>query len=748
MRTDSPAAPAAWRLLLALGVAVALCAVVAWGLIVPGPFDWALHDARAYQGGIEVAALLLALAALQALPAPRWRLAACLLLAALYLRRHAVDLPLLLCLGYLEFTLALGAALGRCAGVGTPARSEDYLRAFLLGLAGWSVAAWTLSTFGYGTPAALRLLCLALLPFALWARARPLSLHLYRRGTEASWPQRAALALLAGWGLVLFARTNTVFSFDALWYGYRAEYVLSADGSVFAPLGLVSPVYYFPKLYEVYLLPLAALGDTSVLSGMTVLLAGLLALAAVRLLQRLGVTALAPRIALSALVLTLPAIANPALEPKPDIVCALFLLLAWLHGSDWLQRRDTASLAWLLASAALALSCKLIAVPYLGVLLPALLAGLLLMRRTSTAAGLDAASGGLPALSSQSDAARAVTRAALLALALAVLAAGFVAARTWLLAGVPTVGPDPLFKLWNLLGLQLREPAGTLSWALPQQWLDIPALCLDWLLRPQRMEHIMISWTGNVWLWLPLAAGLLGTAAAPAAPAASEHRWAALALIAAGLILALAFGHHSRGGDGNYFIAALIAALVLGLALAWRRCLAPAARQALLAGVLLFAGFQAVYAFLSAGWAPGTRPLDLVFDRSPRDAHKLARGIVEHAGLGPVDDYLKAQPQVARVVGCAPFEAAMRLRARFEEVQSIAQSRPEYTASLAALQGYQRRFGIPYLLLPRPEPGSPAAGQLLHGCTPLDTAPPGTEIVVQTERFLLLRLQPDAAPSG
>lgn len=730
---DSASAPPAWRLAAALAVAVVFCAVVAWGLIVPGPFDWALHDARAYQGGIEVAALLLGLAALQGLPAPRWRLGACLLLAALYLRRHAVDLPLLLCLGYLEFTLALGAALGRCAGVARPAGTPDYLRSFVLGLAGWSVAAWALSACGYGTPTALRLLSVALLPFALWARARPLSLQLYARSRELPWLQRAALALLAGWMLVLFARTNTVFSFDALWYGYRAQYVLSADGSAFAPLGLVSPVYYFPKLYEVYLLPLSALGDTSVLSGMSVLLAGLLALAADQLLQRIGVSAITPRLALAALVLTLPAIANPALEPKPDIVCALFLLLCWLYGGDWLQRRDAASLAWLLACVLLAFSCKLIAVPFLGLLLPALLAGLALRR--------------WPAAAVARDADGAALRCAVLAATLAVLAAAFVVARTWLLAGVPTIGPDPLFKVWNLLGLELREPVGTLSWALPQQWQDLPWLALDWLLRPQRLDHIVISWTGNVWLWLPLAAALLQPAATAAPATARAHRYAALALIAAGLILALAFGHHTRGGDGNYFIAALVPALALGLAYAWRRCAAASrARQALLAGCAVFAGFQAVYAFVSAGWAPGTRPLDLVLDRSPRDAHKLARAIVVQAGLGPVDDYLNMQPGVARVVGCAPFEAAMRLQARFEDIPSIAQSRPEYTVDLAALQHYMQRFGIAYLLLPRPEAGSPAAGQLLYGCTPHDAPPPGTERVVETDRFQLLRVRPALAP--
>lgn len=719
------------RALLLLVAALALCAVVAWGLIVPGPFDWAISQPQSWQGGAEAALLLAGLALLQRVSAVRWRLLGTLLLAEFYLRRHAVDAPALLCVLYLEFTLALGAAVMRLCGGGRPRQGEDYLRAFVLGVSAWSMLAWLASALGWGTPVALRLVTLAMLPLACWARARPLSLHLLQRSRAWSLRDRVLLALLAGWVLVLFARANYVFSFDGLWYGFRPEYVLTADGSVFAPLGLVSPVHYFPKLYEVYLLPLSGLGDASVVSGMTILLLVLTALAGVRLLARCGVTSTTAQLLLAALVFTLPAIANPALEPKPDIACALFLLLAWLFAGDWLKSRRFEHAAWFLAAAMLAGSSKLIAVPYLGLLV----IGIALTAMTLRSGPSDA------------TAAPAQNRLAIAALLLALTVAAFVAARTWLLAGVPTVGPDPLYKIWTLFGMALREPAGTLTWAMPQDWATVPGLVVDWLLRPERMEHIAISWTGNVWLWLPLAALLLRARAVAADGATTTHRRLAWFLILAGIVIAVGWSHHTRGSDGNYFIAALVPALVLCVAFAWRQLHhEPQSRRFWLAGALLFCGFQAAYAFISASWTPGTRAFDLVLDRSPRDARKIAEGILAHAGLAEIGAWLRAQPGVARVVGCAPFDAATRLPARFEDFPTMAQSRPEYVADLDAALRYMRRFSIRYLLLPKPTPGSDAASQLIHGCTPHSTPPRGTRRVLENERYLLL--EPVVPDSG
>lgn len=715
--------------------AAAFCGIVAWHLIVPGPFDWHLSIAPTWQGGLEALALIAGLAGAQFVASARARVTLSVLLAALYLRRHAVDLPLLVDALYLEITVALGALALRAGGAGKPRDSEGYLRAFALGVAGWSLCAWIASAFGMGTTKELRWLTLLLALAVPLARAQPLVAYAARAAGALSRGNRAIAAALAGWLCVLFARTNVVVGFDPLWYGLRGEYVLTGDVSAYQSLGLVSPVHYFPKMYELYLQPLSGLGDFSPINGMTIAVGALLGLAAARLLARCGIDDARAQLLAAAVCLTLPAIANPMLEPKPDVIACLFLVLAALAAIDWLRTRQWPALAWLAAYGVLATQSKLTAIPFLGLLVVATLAHAWLRRAKPIA------SASQPALP---------PRAALIALVLSLAVAAFVTARTLLLAGMPTIGPDPLFRLWQTLGFTLREPVGTLQWNWPQDWATVPALVVDWLFRPERLEHIIISWTGNVWLWLPLAAFALGRRYGSTAPLPADARTPAVALMLAGAIVATAWRYSARGGDGNYFIAAIVPAVVVGIAYLWPRV----ARHATLRGgatvaLLTFALFQAAYAFCSASWVTGTRAFDLHFDRGPRDTRKLDRATFETNGMTRIAEYLRVQPGAPRVVGCADFGASARLPARFEDLVTMSYARTDYTRDTASLVDYMRRFDVPYLMLRRPTPESERIRNTPEGkvrgepnglCTPGAWVPPGATLVVEDVGHLLYRL--------
>ncbi|MDC8012037.1 hypothetical protein [Tahibacter soli] len=720
------------RAVMLVVTALLFCAVVAWRLLAIGPFGWHVGTPQTWQGGLEALVLVAGLAGLQFVASSRLRIALSAALAALYLRRHAVDIPLLVDALYLEITVALGALALRAGGDGKPRDGEDYLRAFALGLAVWSVCAWTASALGAGTTKDLRWLTLLLAVALPLARAQPLVAYAARAFGTLSRGDRAVAAALAGWFCVLFARTNVVTGFDPLWYGLRGEYVLTGEVSAYRSLGLVSPVHYFPKMYELYLQPLSGLGDFSAINGMTLAVGALLGLAAARLLARCGVDDARAQLLAAAVCLTLPAVANPMLEPKPDVIACLFVVLASLAAIDWLRTRQWPALAWLAAYGLLATQSKLTAIPFLGLLAVATLAHAWL-RRAAPVASLPQ-----PAPS---------PRAALVALALAVAVAVFVTARTQLLAGMPTIGPDPLFRLWQALGFTLREPVGTLQWNWPQEWAGVPALIVDWLFRPERLEHIIITWTGNVWLWLPLAAFALG---GRHVPLPREARTPAVALILAGAIVATAWRYNARGGDGNYFIAAIVPAVVVGVAILWPRVARHAAlRAGATAALLAFALFQAAYAFCSASWITGTREFDLHFDRGPRDTRKLDRAAFETHGMARIAQYLRALPGAPRVVGCADFGASARLPARFEDLVTMSYTRRHYTDDAGELVAYMRRFDVPYLMLRRPTPESRRMKDTPEGkvqgepnglCTPGAWTPPDAALVVEDAGYVLYRL--------
>lgn len=646
------------------------------------PYDIALGLTQTWQGGIEALAVIALLMLAQTLRRGA-SLIAMIVVGELYLRRHGVDVPAAIDLLYLEIIVALGALLRRFTAKRSQESADDFLKCFVLGVAAWSVAAWGLSAVGIGSVKALRILTVVLAIVSFAAKPRLLSAFVFAR--VVPWPTAARLAAAAifGWMLVLFAKTGVAVGFDSLWYGLRGEYVLVGEGSAFASAGLVSAVHYFPKLYELMLIPVSALGMPSVVSGMSIMIFGVFAIACHEIARRLGVGTAAMRATIVLACVTLPVISNPAIDPKPDLLAGLFVLLTGLHTARWVSGRSVESALWALACAILATQAKLVAIPYAAVVL---IVGAFLFFRS-----------GKNVVPSR------FLREACVVFALSLAVSLLITTRTILLAGMPTIGPDLLFHLWQTLGFSLKFPVGTLPWTHEQHIADIPSMAVQLLFQPQLLEHIITDWTGNIWLWALCA---LPFFAKSVDGASDSERRALLRLCAglgiAGLVLEFGMSYGVRGGDGNYFISAVAPAAVLALALLSARAGNRASRIAFIACLCAFALFQAAFSFVSANWYAGTREFDLKFDRSIHTYRKMNRQILSSNGLYEIDSYLRHLHRHVRVIGCMDNDLDMRLSAGAETVQQIAYSRHDFFDSAAAFSDFLRKDRIDFLILPQP----------------------------------------------
>lgn len=635
------------KALATVGLAAIFTFGVAVSLVTRGPFAWHFTRREAWQGTLEALALVAALFLALSLPrlSARWRVVLLFLPAALYLRRHHVDGVLLVSLLYIEAIIALGALL-RMVAAGENGR--DWLRNLIAGVALLSLLLWSAQVAGLGLPKAQRLLAaVVLIPCLIVRRRELLSLDLLRRALVLEVPAArlwaaVAMALFA----VSFARTNTVADFDSLWYGLRPELVLVGERSVFEPLGFASPVHYFPKLYEVLLLPLSAMREYSVVQGTTVVFGALLAVLSFVILRRLGLDRV-PALAGTITVWTIPALSSSTLGAKPDVFVALMIVAMCWFGWQVADGRRW-QFAWVLCCASLAVSSKLIAIPYVAAAGFACLLALF----GSRAPGIDR-----PA------------RDASLALLLCVSVGLLVFARTFMLAGMPTIGPEQLVALWRYLGMDMHMPVGTLQWVNPQDWSDVPSILWGWVADPSQFSHIAITWPGNVWLLLPLLA--LMQPAQRAHPSYTRHDLALLwAVPLAGLALLVGIGFINRGGDGNYFIAPVVLATLAGLGLAWRRFDRRPLRAALLLSLGMIAGFQFVYGFVSTGWRIGTRAWDADFQRINRDSPLVRQHLLEDHGARELETFLRARPPL-RLTGTVDPEMGFRLSARYEDLADI-----------------------------------------------------------------------------
>lgn len=651
-------------------------------LIGEGPFGFHIARDETWQGGLEVLALAALLAMIAAfVRAPRWRVVLMLVLAALYLRRHAVDLSMLIDLAYLEILVGLGACAARVSRATPASDVRGYLRLFIAGVVLWSLGAWTLSAFGFGSLKILRLYTLLLAVPAIAARQTPLVVFLAREFSALKASERASAAALGAWFLCLAARTNVVGGFDPWWYGLRGEYVLVAGGSVFKSLGLVAPVHYYPKLYELMLVAVSGLHDTSVIFGVSLIVLAMVALACMALLKPLGL-GFRTRVLLVALALTVPAIANAGVSPKPDLFMGFVLLVACIDATRFAREGSVSALYWIVTSLTLAFASKLSAPPYMVAI--ALGAFAIWLRN------------GRPW---QPDAVSERRFAAAIALC-AIVVAIFVTARTWLLAGVPMVGPEPLVELFAKLGMPLKPPVGLLVAGDPAGWDEVPALVTDQLFRPQRLDHMVITWIGNVWLYLfaiALAAPLLARRPAAVGPRVPAIWWIIM-LVA--LALLLTFTTKTRGGEGNYFVLPVALAILASGCLAIGRVPPGMPARILIAMLPLFVVSQACYSFMSASWVTGTRAFDFDLSRPVRDLQRQKQRILERAGMANIATYIAAVPGAPRGVGYVDQGPLFRLDGTFEALDTYD---PWYVAPLASTDAfidYLARERIDYLIMP------------------------------------------------
>ncbi|MET0230792.1 MAG: hypothetical protein ABW186_07680 [Rhodanobacteraceae bacterium] len=686
--TKPPRAVERWpsyvlALLIAAGT-IACIGVLIDELVGWGPFGWHLSRARTWQGGVEVLALVALLALVAGtVRSTLWRAVLLVAIGELYLRRHYVDLPMLIDVLYVEILIGAGAFAAKLCGAARASDVRGYLRLAAAGIVLWSFGAWTLSAFGLGSIQGLRAWTLLLAIPAIAARQTPLTVYLSRRFATLGGSERAIVAAIGTWFLCLAARTNLASGFDAWWYGLRGEYALVATGSVFHSLELVAPVNYYPKLWELLLIPVSGLHDTSIIEGLSIAILALIALACLAIMKPV-MPGLRTRLLFVALVATVPAIANSALSPKPDLFSAWVLLLACIEAATFAREGRISAFAWAISAFALAFASKLSAPPYIVAIFAALI---VCWWRNGKPHSIDAST---------------ERRFAVVIAAAAVVVACLVTARTWLLAGVPLIAPEPLLHLFAKFGLTLKAPAGLLSGGPAPDWYDLPALIVDQLFRPQTLAHMVISWIGNVWLYLfALALAAMLLVRKPADESRARVAPVYLVVLLTGAALLVLYRNPERGGDGNYFVLPLALAIMVGGYAALRRLPDGMPTRLLLATLPLFVLFQAAYSFVSAGWAAGTRTFDADFSRTVRDLPHDNKRIFEAGGIAYIAEYLRAVPGTARAVGYVDDRPAFRLPATFETLNFYEYWRKEPLASGDAFLAYLADHDIDYLVIPR-----------------------------------------------
>jgi hypothetical protein len=432
-------------------------------------------------------------------------------------------------------------------------------------------------------------------------------------------------------------------------------------------------------LYEVLLLPFAGFGSTSLLFGIGILSAVLVAATTMAVVGMLGVRG-PLRIAAGALAMTLPAVTNIAVSAKGDAFSA-WLLLTGVYALLRLRRAGTPRWLWLgLSACGLSLLCRLSNLPYAAMLVVLLvLAG---VAKGTWRVAFKEASAWL--------------------FAATVALAALVTLRTWAVAGVPLIAPNAIVELEQRAGLTLAYPIALLPGGEGLPTLPVLPGLWQFLFAPATLPHVLITWTGNVWAWLPLAALILGARVRPTA-----RDWPLLAIGLLFFPVLFGYRHPVPGGDGNYFILPILVLLAWGMVRAASGRLSHGRSSRFLVGICLaFALVGAAISFVTGTWGPGTRPLDIGHTRGPNELALRGDREIARARLGGVAHFFEGMPRGTRVAGIPDASADIGVPAewflpvRYEPLDAFAWQQPALVRDGAAMADFLRRTRVAYVVLP------------------------------------------------
>ncbi len=711
-------------------------------LMVDGIYQWHVKQPEFVQGGIELLVVFVLFSITAFAVQGRLGTGVVVALSALYLRRHAVLEPVLVALLYFEIILSFGRWV-LCAVDRTDGQApvlNDYLKAFVAGLACWSALAIALSALGYGRFNHLRLMtaCVGLLSLT---RGVPpfLTVHLWRAALTFSKREKAVAAALLTLFLALFAKASVAFDTDSLSYGLRPEFVLIGEHSFFDNLGLLNAIYYYPKLLELFLVPISNLGDYRFAIAGNIFFLFLLAVVVYRFFRSFAASRFAALFAVL-VICTVPVVANMAATVKTDTFSTLLVVMTayalWMS----IQSRNAKPLLWGLATSILSFGGKPTSFAYIPMLFFGFAVSLVATNRTAVRDLLHDLRSRHTLLSAE---------VLLVIISLAVLAG--ITARTVLLTGYPFYNiSESLNGLWKALGFTLHYP---FSVGVPISGVGDPLLGeiavmpvlktgYELFFNPSNMIHILPIWFGNISLFLCIVVLVLVVLQRTG----RREFWSLLimnsAVILTGLVFVLFFPFGSRGGDANYYLPPIVLAMIVLFHPVLKQY---RYRPLVFASLVPFIVFQSALMLVSHfSWHHGTSAFDWQLTKPFISTAADNKQILDKAGVKEVAEYIEQRPRAARAVGLGEAQAMYRLPCRYEHFDRIGgfNKKKEVVHREELLRQYLLWAKIDYLVLPK----VPHGGYVVSLFDELEHHPLVHK--VEAERYYLLdmtRVREDAA---
>ena len=463
---------------------------------ITGVYKWHITQPEFVQGGIELLGFIFLMYIL-GIFSKNNKVFVLLLLGAVYLSLNGVILPVILSYLYIESTNFIGHSIlsyfkkNNCFGLEV---------SFLTGLSVWTLFALLFSLLGQGSINDLRILTVLMVLFCFILKRKnfsykPIVFKFKEYCDHSDNSLYLLIVLIFSLSLALFAKTNSAIDYDSIWYGLRSEYVLIGNNSIFDNLGYTSFVYYYPKLTELYLIPLNGLHDYSFIISANIYI---FLIAAVTVYKKfiniVGEKWKNLGLLTTLLIFSVPAISNISATAKADILSTFLMTILLFYGVNYLLSNKKDDLYISLTAGFLSYASKPTSFLYSSLII----VGLLIITVINFIHNRKK-----PVIQLPKDPANF----RLILLVSGTIDLLLLTYRTYILTGYPTY---PVFiEIWNKLGFVAKYPfKNTFNMLLNSENIFSISFILKRLYNmffdPNNLSKVIMLWTGNFLIVLVL----------------------------------------------------------------------------------------------------------------------------------------------------------------------------------------------------------------------------------------------------
>ena len=345
--------------------------VIPYKNIIDEVYNWHIHQPEFYNAAVGL--LLFMVVSFIFISINKNKVTIPLLItSSVFLILNNVFIPVILDIAYFFMILLIGTIFEK------ESKEEDYYRIiklFVKGVLTWGSGALILSLFNIGTINELRVYTIVLFAISIIRllfnnEVKKLFKQLYSGFISIKATNNVnimIILMMVGMVLCLFAKSNSAFDYDSLWYGLRPEFVLVGNTSFYNNLGFLTYVYYYPKFFELFMLPISNLNDYSFIICENILLYSFSIFVIYKYISKKENNNIF-NVLLLANIAVIPAFANIAATAKGDILGFLFIYIAFILFENYKETKKANDIVLSIICLALCTTTRLTCILWGGVL--------------------------------------------------------------------------------------------------------------------------------------------------------------------------------------------------------------------------------------------------------------------------------------------------------------------------------------------------------------------------------------------